>query len=274
MEKKKASCDRRGVQSLYIPTVPKIILNSTDTPDSATNTITHSRSAGELDSYMDNEGRSHDKSVCGASYRECNGSNSSQQNSLDIYCSPRLQRRSFNFDASTESNSAWTETVDSAKLGPGSRVGSTISLTSEYTARSIGLISNDSSSDSAQFSDKIEQIKQKQNLLRRYVSNPEKPQSDVVPDGTVHRNTKSVNNLQMETGAISVTDFDSDSMDDFIQSSEIHEQMKRHSRKDSFDSSVSDSRGQTLVTMVTDDISVKEGRIRQWLTGIGADGGT
>ena len=269
MERKKTSCDRKGVQSLFIPTVPKIILNTTDTPDSGSNTISHSRSAGELVSCIENEGRSHDKIIGSDTYRQCNGSSSDNHANIDLYCSPRLQRRSFQFDAGSESNCAWGDTIDSGKLGPGSRVGSTVSLTSEYTARSIGLISNDSSSDSTQFSDKIEQIKQKQNLLRRYVSNPEKPQNDVT-DSTVQRNTKSVNNIH---ASLASAECDLDSMDDFIEVSEIHEQMKRFSHKESVDSSISETNGQTLVTMVTDDMSVKEGRIRQWLTDLGTDDG-
>lgn len=271
MEKpRRASIDRKGIQSLFIPAVPKIVFETSEAcgHDTTGGTIPHSHSAGEL--ALTNE-NSH---LHNAQLPSSESSESSSRSTLDLYCSPRLQRRKvFQFDQD-DLEQSMTETMVSRKstntLGPGSKIGSTLSLTSECTARSIGLISNDSSSDSTQFSDKLEQIKQKQNYLRRYASNPEKNQSDSV-ENSVQRSVKSFSNLQSDGHKTS--DVGSDSMDDslcdFVTAREVQEQMRRFSVANSNDNSSSN-----LITMVTDDSDMKEGRIRQWLTNIDVNDGS
>ncbi|KAJ8299244.1 hypothetical protein KUTeg_023304 [Tegillarca granosa] len=157
-------------------------------------------------------------------------------------------------------------------LGPGSRTGSAVSLTSEYTSRSVGLISNDSSSDSTQFSDKMEQLKQKQNLLRRYVSNPEKQQSDKC-DSSVQRNAKSVSNIHESCDKhITGDDLDSECTDSSMGDHLLPDSLSPFPSKTKPSRESMDDDSCPLVTMITDDMSVKEGRIRQWLTDIGKTG--
>lgn len=141
MEKsRRASIDRKGIQSLFIPAVPKIVFETSEAcgHDTTGGTIPHSHSAGEL--ALTNE-NSH---LHNAQLPSSESSESSSRSTLDLYCSPRLQRRKvFQFDQD-DLEQSMTETMVSRKstntLGPGSKIGSTLSLTSECTARSIGLI--------------------------------------------------------------------------------------------------------------------------------------
>lgn len=264
MEKsRRASIDRKGIQSLFIPAVPKIVFETSEICGAETTggSIPHSHSAGEL--AVANEGSHQQNTQLPLS----ESSESSSRSTLDLYCSPRLQRRKvFQFDQD-DLEQSFAENLVSRKssntLGPGSRIGSTVSLTSECTARSIGLISNDSSSDSTQFSDKLEQIKQKQNYLRRYASNPEKNQKD--SETSVQRSAKSFSNFQSESQRNSEVGSDSmeDGLCDYVTAREVQEQMRRFSVANSNDNS-----SNNLITMATDDSDMKAGRIRQWLTNI------
>lgn len=263
---RKTSIDRRGVKSLFIKTVPKIILDGSET-DGIGSQMPHSRSAGELAMCLDFP----PESGLSRQYQSSSGLSMESRNQIDIYCSPRMHRKTFNINNGYQDEDfSWLETTDPSHsqnaLGVGSRLGSALSLTSEYTSRSIGLISNDSSSDSTQFTDKIEQIKQKQSLLRRYLSNPEKPAED--KENMVQRSTQSVNNLHNKTEHFEESISD-DSMAEPVPTSgsdsipnEASELRRQRYENDSDNNS-------HLVTMITDDIHVKEGRIRQWLTSIG-----
>lgn len=264
---RKSSVDRRGVKSLFIKPVPKIILDGSEQQEGAGSQMPHSRSAGELAMCLDFQS----ENGMSRQYQSSGGISMEFRNQIDIYCSPRMHRKAFCLsNGLQEDESSWLDSSNSQNaLGVGSKLGSALSLTSEYTSRSIGLISNDSSSDSTQFTDKFEQIKQKQTLLRRYVSNPEKPNED--QEEVVQRSTKSVNNLnnrdQFDNSTVSD---DIDSMADIPPSATsgsdgipMEASSMRHHKYDSD----SDSNSH-LVTMITDDMHVKEGRIRQWLTTI------
>lgn len=275
--RKQSTCDRKGVQSLFIPAVPQIVLNANEQAElnTGSNSMPHSRSAGELAMCMSSGSSA---PTTPGSVIICNGSEvSSSRTNIDIYCSPRLPRKGYPYATAIDhysEDTQWMESTDSTfpnKLSSGSRAGSALSLASEYTARSVGLISNDSSSDSTQFSDKLEHIKQKQNLLRRYASNPEKPPSES-PDVSVPRCTKSVNNLHNKCTPphyyCNALDQESDSQsDEFpdISMSEINRQLNMKLK-----SQDGDEYSPNLVTMVTDELSLKEGRVRAWLTDIGA----
>ncbi|OWF50580.1 uncharacterized protein LOC110450287 [Mizuhopecten yessoensis] len=277
--RKISTTDRKGVQSLFIPAVPQIVLNADEKADSNCSTIPHSRSAGELATCMAGVSGTSSKASSGNAIN-CNGKEAESRNVIDIYCSPRLPRRSFqqygsHNSAHCDDDTNWLETYDSNtlpnKLGPGSRVGSAVSLTSEYTARSVGLISNDSSSDSTQFSDKLELIKHKQSLLRRYVSNPEKPND--VYDTQVQRCTKSVNNLNNECGQQMFVNQSNSSTDgsfpDLGPLAGVERELTKVKTQRDYEES-DDGFSSTMVTMVTDELAVKEGRVRQWLTEMGS----
>lgn len=274
MEKPRRGTDnRKGVQSLFIPSVPKITVEPTDKSDGTISQMPHSRSAGELAMSVA-ACCSEMNSNTDSSQRFSNGSMSQSRSVIDIYCSPRLPRKSHHSHNDHYNEDGYLLDFDggnnSHMLGPGSRTGSAVSLTSEYTSRSVGLISNDSSSDSTQFSDKMEQLKQKQNLLRRYVSNPEKQQSDKC-DSSVQRNAKSVSNIYNESCDKHVLGDDIDSeCTDSSMGDHLLPDLLSTKRKSSRESMDDDS--YPLVTMITDDMSVKEGRIRQWLTDIGKTG--
>ncbi|XP_060074436.1 uncharacterized protein LOC132554152 [Ylistrum balloti] len=274
--KTSTTADRKGVQSLFIPAVPQIVLNADEKADAnSTTTIPHSRSAGELATCMAGGSGASSKSSSGNAIN-CNGRETESRNVIDIYCSPRLPRRSFHQYHSSgqcDDDQNWLESYDPntlpAKLGPGSRVGSAVSLTSEYTARSVGLISNDSSSDSTQFSDKLELIKHKQSLLRRYVSNPEKPND--IYETQVQRCTKSVNNLHNECGQQLFVNQSNSSTDGSFPDLGSLSGVDRDLTKVKTDFEESDDGfASSMVTMVTDELAVKEGRVRQWLTEMGS----
>lgn len=264
---RKSSVDRRGVKSLFIKPVPKIILDGSENNVGASSQMPHSRSAGELAMCLDFQS----ENGMSRQYQSSGGMSMEFRNQIDIYCSPRMHRKTFGLsNGMQDEDNTWLDPSNSQNaLGVGSRLGSALSLTSEYTSRSIGLISNDSSSDSTQFTDKIEQIKQKQSLLRRYLSNPEKSNDD--QEDVVQRSTKSVNNLQNKDHFDNSTISDDiDSMADIPPSatsgSDGIPMDAAEVRRQRYDSD-SDSNSH-LVTMVTDDMHVKEGRIRQWLTTI------
>lgn len=264
---RKTSVDRRGVKSLFIKPVPKIILDGNENNDGNSMQMPHSRSAGELAMCLDYPS----ESGISRHFPSSNGLSMESRNHIDIYCSPRINRKAFNLNNGyPEEDTTWLETFDpshaQSALGVGSRLGSALSLTSEYTSRSIGLISNDSSSDSTQFTDKMEQIKQKQNILRRYVSNPEKTAEE--QESSVQRSTKSVNNLHNKTDHFEDSTVSDESMADILPSSgsDILPNDANDFRRNRHDSDPDTN--SHLVTMITDDIHIKEGRIRQWLTSI------
>lgn len=271
--RKNSNADRKAVQSLFIPAVPQIVLNADEKADSNTSTIPHSRSAGELATCINGGSGSSSKTSSGNAIN-CNGKEPEPRNVIDIYCSPRMPRRSFHQYGHCDDSPNWFETYDPNtlpnKLGPGSRVGSAVSLTSEYTARSVGLISNDSSSDSTQFSDKLEQIKHKQSLLRRYVSNPEKPND--LYETQVQRSTKSVNNLHNECGSQLVVNQANSSTDgsfpDLGILAGVEKDLAKVNTQSDYEGS-EDGFSSTMITMVTDELAIKEGRVRQWLTQMG-----
>lgn len=264
---RKTSVDRRGVKSLFIKPIPKIILDGSENSNGSIIQMPHSRSAGELAMCLD----------CPSDYglsrhfQSSSGLSMESRNQIDIYCSPRMHRKTFNANNGYhDDDCSWLETLDPSYsqngLGLGGHCGSALSLTSEYTSRSIGLISNDSSSDSTQFTDKIEQIKHRQSLLRRYLSNPEKPLED--QDSPVQRSTKSVNNLHNKTEHFEDSTISDESMADILPTSGSNDIPYNNSdfKRNMFESDPDTNAH--LVTMITDEIHVKEGRIRQWLTSI------
>ena len=125
---------------------------------------------------------------------------------LGVYCSPRMSRRSVDLEVSSKDpNNEWMETFDPANtlrvLTTSSRVGSSVSLNSECTARSIGLISNSSSSDSASLSGRTHDVTNDKppSQLRRLMSNPEDNQTDL--DTITTRTSQSCVNLKAVNSA-------------------------------------------------------------------------
>lgn len=110
------------------------------------------------------------------------GEMSTSETYLEVFCSPRTFRRSVDLDISSKeharSNFEWVDNLDSSSnclkvLTSGSRVGSALSLNSECTARSIGLLSNDSDSDNDLSLTESERMSMKPSQLRRFMSYPE-----------------------------------------------------------------------------------------------------
>lgn len=134
--------------------------------------------------------------------------NNGSENNLGVYCSPRTSRRSVDLDinskAETRGQYEWIETLDSSSntlkvLTASSRAGSALSLNSECTTRSIGLLSNDSDSDDLSVSDKDRSIDRPTTAqFRRYLSYPEESPN---PDASA-RPSQSLCNLKQADGTV------------------------------------------------------------------------
>lgn len=283
--KSKSKVDRREVQSLYMENVPRIVLNSTEKGDGDSHgQMPHSRSAGELATASSDSTAVSDTSGNALKPRsfQCNG-DTEHRTTIDIYCSPRMSRRSINLELARQAEqdaAFWGEGYDHAHtqnaLVPGSRVGSAISLISEYTSRSIGLISNDSSSDSTQYSDRIDAVKQKQSYLRRFYSNPEKDQPET--NEKIDRNAKSWHNLCEErNNSVDFSEIERKLTEESLtalqslSTEEVSAEMEKTHNDYYEDISDNISTDSTLVTMVTGDSSLREGRIRKWLNDVSGD---
>ena len=200
------------------------------------------------------------------------------RSAIDIYCSPRTPRRSFHTDANSLQGplqgqvGLGLDTVETGHtLDPGSRVGSTVSLNSEYTSRSIGLISNDSCDSNPHHSSSLDSSYQKHGVLKRFYSSPEK-EEEMLHETNVRRDSKSFNNLQGENESFASFEFSSDStgpdeqplpMESVPCQSDICDSL---SKKFLNDSDISNEG--KLVTAITGDPSLRDGRIRKWLTEI------
>uniref|UniRef100_A0A0B6YAI4 Uncharacterized protein n=1 Tax=Arion vulgaris TaxID=1028688 RepID=A0A0B6YAI4_9EUPU len=110
--------------------------------------------------------------------KNVDGTNTSE-NYLGVFCSPRTVRRSVDSGISSREHALrhgeWLQNVDYSNnclkvLTSASRVGSAISLNSEYTARSIGLLSNGSDSDKDFSLTESESHCSKPSQLRRFMS--------------------------------------------------------------------------------------------------------
>ncbi|GAB1605176.1 hypothetical protein Ahia01_000799400 [Argonauta hians] len=186
-------------------TVPRIMLNIVDRNDDATS-FGNSKSPTDLGIpavslpnlavETDSSDDPYDDKM------ERTGSRDDSDHALRLYCSPRMSRRSMNLDLNTrespnDSGYCWLSTFGTSNyLREGSRVGSAISLNSDCTARSIGLISNDSS-DTTSYMERLGELggllTQRSNILRRHLSNPEHSQE--LPT-CMRRNSRSWSNLK------------------------------------------------------------------------------
>lgn len=274
----KSRSGRREIRSVCMP-VPTIILNPTANTEHA---LSHSRSAGDLDTvlcdtedYADSQGKSKFSSSVSDGIQQIDAK---QTNGIGLYCSPRMTRRAVkSTDAvSSKQSGAFLESLNACSLNcldPGSRVGSTVSLNSEYTSRSIGLISNDSNSECSSLHYSVGVMDgslQKHGVLKRFYSTPEKDAELLHYPTSVRRNSKSMGNMQNEDMESSVCfDFGSDSTNDDnlqgingLSSCDIERSLEKTSASEEGSSS------SNLVTMVTGSSSLREGRIRKWLTEI------
>lgn len=186
-------------------TVPRIMLNIVDRNDDSTS-IGSSKSPTDLGIpavSLPNLSVEHDESDDPYNDRmDRRGSREDSDHALGLYCSPRMTRRSMNLELSTREspgdlNYCWLSTFGTSNyLREGSRVGSAISLNSDCTARSIGLISNDSS-DTTSYLERLGDlgglIGQRSHTLRRHLSNPE-PTPEV--PSCMRRNSRSWSNLK------------------------------------------------------------------------------
>ncbi|XP_014776553.1 uncharacterized protein LOC106873622 [Octopus bimaculoides] len=186
-------------------TVPRIMLNIVDRNDDATS-IGNSKSPTDLgipavslpnlSIETDSSDDPYDDKM------ERTGSRDDSDHALRLYCSPRMSRRSMNLDLNlrespNDTGYCWLSTFGTSNyLREGSRVGSAISLNSDCTARSIGLISNDSS-DTTSYMERLGELgglmTQRSNMLRRHLSNPEHSQE--LPT-CMRRNSRSWSNLK------------------------------------------------------------------------------
>ena len=273
--KSRSKPGRREIRSVCMP-VPAIVLN--DRGEHAT--LPHSRSTGELDMSMGDIDQGHVTLMAGKSLSGVVNSVSEpdSRSAIDIYCSPRTPRRSFHSDTNALQGPLQGQTgmvLDSGETGhtldPGSRVGSTVSLNSEYTSRSIGLISNDSCDSSHHHSSLIDSSYQKHGVLKRFYSSPEKDE-EMLHETSVRRDSKSFNNLQGENESFASFEFSSDStgtddqqvpMESVPCQSDICDSL---SKKFLNDSDISNEGN--LVTAITGDPGLRDGRIRKWLTEI------
>lgn len=274
MEKTKSRSKpgRREIRSVCMP-VPTIILN--DRREHGT--LPHSRSTGELDMSLSDTIPGQRSLKAGKSLSGVVNSTTEpdSRNTIDLYCSPRMPRRSFYADVSCLQGPLQAQSgmgLDSGDtLDPGSRVGSTVSLNSEYTARSVGLISNDSCDSNHHHSTLTDSNYQKHGVLKRFYSTPEKDE-EKLHEQSVRRDSKSYNNLQGETESYVSFEVGSDStgtddqpmtMDGVPCQSDICESL---SKKFLNESDISNDTH--LVTAITGDPSLRDGRIRKWLTEI------
>ena len=282
MERKgnRSTTDRREVHSAYM-TVPTIVLNASPSEKAENCFLSHSRSAGDLDYIAaKNEpdlkmtGKKDGNSTFSSSMAD-DIHDLESRNKLGLYCSPRLPRRSVNADNNTGNRQSGSglDSLNACSLNcldPGSRVGSTLSLNSEYTTRSVGLISNDSSSECSQqyYSHGfMDGSLQKHSVLKRFYSSPEKDDDVMHHVTNVRRNSKSMGNMQGETDNCVCFEFGSDSTDDNFQTMETHP-CDSASEKRTIPGDSEPPTEQNLVTMVTGGASLREGRIRKWLTEI------
>ena len=273
--KTRSKQNRREIRSVCMP-VPAIILN--DKTDHST--LSHSRSTGELDMSLSDTDQSQRSLKAGKSLSGVVNSvnEPDSRNAIDLYCSPRMPRRSFHADYSSVSGPLQGQSgmvLDSGdpgcSLDPGSRVGSTVSLNSEYTARSVGLISNDSCDSNYHHSSLIDSAYQKHGVLKRFYSSPEKDE-EMLHESNVRRDSKSWSNIQGEAESFASFEIGSDStgtddqpvpMDSLPCQSDVCDSLSKKFLNDSDISS-----DNNLVTAITGDPSLRDGRIRKWLTEI------
>ena len=276
--KSRSKSGRREIRSVCMPVIPAIILN--DKTDHGT--LSHSRSTGELDmslNELDQGQRSIKKAGKSLSGVVSVATESDSRSAIDLYCSPRMPRRSFHAEVNCvqgqiqqgQQSMVLDSTEPGSSLDPGSRVGSTVSLNSEYTARSVGLISNDSCDSNYHHSSLIDSSYQKHGVLKRFFSTPEKDE-EMPHEPSVRRDSKSWNNLQGETDSFVSFEFGSDStgtddqpvpMDSVPCQTDVCDSL---SKKFLNESDISN--GTNLVTAITGDPSLRDGRIRKWLTEI------
>lgn len=286
----KSRTDRREVHSVCMP-VPTIILNSSTAGKSDHAALSHSRSAGDLDiAIVDTDayqasGKSDRPGMGKFSNSVADGIQDTDLrdvNSIGLYCSPRTTRRSAkSTDDSTQKSGMFLESLNACNLNsldPGSRVGSTVSLNSEYTSRSVGLISNDSNSECSHHHYSLgimEGSVHKHSVLKRFYSTPEKDDELLNYTPNVRRNSKSMGNMQQEDLENFVSfDFGSDSTaDDNFQhisgpGCDIDESLAHRTAYTDEGASEGIHSNRTLVTAVTGGSSLRDGRIRKWLTEI------
>ncbi|CAG5136402.1 unnamed protein product [Candidula unifasciata] len=129
------------------------------------------------------------------------GDLASTENFLDVFCSPRTFRRSVDLDVNSKDHTRgqfeWVDTMESSTnclkvLTSSSRVGSALSLNSECTTRSIGLLSNDSDSENDLSLTDSEKVSLKPSQLRRFMSYSE----DVVSRDVCARPSQSMSYLK------------------------------------------------------------------------------
>lgn len=129
------------------------------------------------------------------------GDATTAENYLEVFCSPRTFRRSVDLDVSSKDHTRgqfeWVDAMDSSTnclkvLTSSSRVGSALSLNSECTARSIGLLSNDSDSDNDLSLTESEKVSLKPSQLRRFMSYSE----DSVSHDVCARPSQSMSDLK------------------------------------------------------------------------------
>ncbi|XP_052797367.1 uncharacterized protein LOC128229638 [Mya arenaria] len=283
--------ERREVRSICVP-VPTIILNTSEEKNAQT-VLTHSRSAGDLDVVL-NDANNFEAYVNKDGKIKLSGSVSDgiqdpeQRNAIGLYCSPRLPRRSNQAESSQQKTSAmFVESLNACSLNcldPGSRVGSSVSLNSEYTSRSVGLISNDSNSESSQLGfagGVMEGSYQRHGVLKRFYSTPEKDDEILQYQTNVRRNSKSMGNMQKEDLHNFVSfDFGSDSTEQHnqfdreqgnVEFCDVDQSLARRTadtEEEEEGANMNAKSERHLVTSVTGGASMREGRIRKWLTEI------
>ena len=294
----KTRTDRREVHSVYVP-VPTIVLNTSAAKNSEQTTLTHSRSAGDLDMVLSDT----DDFQAPSKFKGLSKLNSSmtgfaqdsdQSNALGLYCSPRMLRRSQNStDSGNKRHSGlFIDSLNACSLNcldPGSSVGSTVSLNSEYTARSVGLISNDSNSECSQNAYQagvLDGSFHKHNVLKRFYSTPEKDEDLLAYQNRVRRNSKSMGNMQKEDMHNFVSfDFGSDSADDnhrrfdsvqdSTESCDIDNSLAARTGvssteegEDGAGTEAGTGNPKNLVKAVTGSVAMRDSRIRKWLVEI------
>lgn len=261
--------DRR---SICMP-VPTIVLNTSANEKSEQAALVHSRSDGDLD-----------MTVVDPAAAECSakflGSDADEKlheedQAIGLYCSPRISRRSGSAnDASLHQCGMFVDSLNACSLnclGPGSRVGSTISLNSEYTSRSVGLISNDSLSECCNICCNVgvmDGSSSKHGVLKRFHSSPERDDDVLQYTSNVRRSSRSMGNMQ-EDESFACFEFGSDSADDnnTNQNDELCHVDNALAQRTAFDEAELPSE-RSFVTSVTGGAALREGRIRKWLTEI------
>lgn len=271
----KSRSDRREIRSVCGP-VPTIVLNPSAS-SGIEHALSHSRSAGDLDTAVCDiddfraPGRTQFSNSVTDGIQQLE---SKQTNGIGLYCSPRMTRRIARSPEEVPSKQAFYDTINACSLNhldPGSRVGSSVSLNSEYTSRSVGLISNDSNSECSSHHYAVgimDASFQKHGVLKRYYSTPEKDEELLNYPSAVRRNSKSMGNMQEDMENSVSFDFGSDSTnDDNLQnvteiSCDIDDSLTTRTTLEEVPSE------KNLVTMVTGSSSLRDGRIQKWLTEI------